>query len=279
MRRNKKLLFISLLITVIGTSGLCSSYQRIISLGPPVTEQIYHLGAEDKLIANTIYCIRPADAQKKEKIGTVTKINIERVVQLRPDLVIATPLSDLKQINKLNKLGIKVVRILPAKDFSGICSNFLMLGELLGKRDKARKFITSMRREVNSIRNKLKGLPRPKVFVQIGAKPLFTANRDSFINDFIETAGGINIARDAKTGIYSREEVLKQNPDIIIIVTMGIVGEQEKKTWLKYRTLNAARTGRIHIVDAYALCSPTPVTFVSTLKEIAGLLHYKHEQK
>lgn len=266
-----------LLVTATGTPGLCSSYDRIISLGPTVTEQLYHLGAGDKLIANTIYCIRPVGAEKKDKIGTVTKINIEKIVHLRPDLVIATPLTDPKQIDKLNKLGVKVIRISPAKDFSGICSNFLMLGKHLGKEDRTRKLIASLRREVNSIRNKLKGLPRPRVFVQIGAKPLFTANKDSFINDFIETAGGINVARDAKTGMYSREEALKQNPDVIIIATMGIVGEEEKEIWRKYGTLNAAKTGRIHVVDAYNLCSPTPVTFVSTLREIAGLFHHGHE--
>ena len=115
------------------------------------------------------------------------------------------------------------------------------------------------------------------MLVQIGAKPLWVATKDSFINDFIKLAGGINIGPSGESGLYSREKVLEQNPDVIIVVTMGIVGEEEKKIWQKYKTLNAAKNNRIHIVDSYKVCSPTPVSFVEVLEEIVGLIHAKDE--
>jgi len=86
-------------------------------------------------------------------------------------------------------------------------------------------------------------------------------------------AGGINIAAHARNGLYSREKVLEANPDVILIVTMGIVGQKEKKAWEEFKTIRAVREGRIYVVDSYKLCSPTPVTFVEFLGKLARLLH------
>ena len=93
------------------------------------------------------------------------------------------------------------------------------------------------------------------------------------MNDFIELAGGTNIAREAKTGFYSREEVLRQDPDIIIIVLMDAATEVEKKAWQKFQVLKAVRHDRIFIMDPYRICSPTPRTFVDALEEMVKVLH------
>jgi iron complex transport system substrate-binding protein len=95
----------------------------------------------------------------------------------------------------------------------------------------------------------------------------------------VKLAGGTNIAEDSKIGAYSREEVLRRNADVIIIVTMGIAGEKEREAWRKFRTLNAVKYNRIYSVDSRKVCSPTPATFAETLKEIAGLLHPEISEK
>jgi len=251
--------------------------QRIISLKPALTRELYLLGVEDRLVANTIYCSQPPEAQKKEKVATVTKVNLEKVMILRPDLVLASSLTNSEQVEKLKNLGIRVTTFSTARSFSQICDQFLELGRIVGKEKEAERILSQSRKKMNSITGRGKNLPKPKVFVQVGAKPLFAVTNDSFVNDFIKFAGGINIASGAKTGLYSREKVLEQNPDVIIIVTMGIVGEEEKKIWRKYKTLNAAKNDRIHIIDSYKVCSPTPVSFVEVLEEIVGLIHAKDE--
>ncbi|MFH1904207.1 MAG: ABC transporter substrate-binding protein [bacterium] len=251
--------------------------QRIISLGPSLTRELYLLGVEDRLVGNTLYCRQPPEAQKKEKVGTVTKANLEKVMILRPDLVLASSLTNSEQVEKLKNLGIRVITFSTAGSFSQICDQFLELGRIVGKEKEAERILSQARKKVESINERVKGLPNPKVFVQVGAKPLFTVTSDSFVNEFIKFAGGINIASGAKIGLYSREKVLEQNPDVIIIVTMGIVGEEEKKIWQKYKTLNAAKNGRIYIIDSYKVCSPTPVSFVEVLEEIVGLIHAKDE--
>jgi len=130
-----------------------------------------------------------------------------------------------------------------------------------------------VKEKVKSVKDKTKGLKKTKVFIQIGTKPLFTAGKNSFVNDFIEFAGGTNIAKDTEVGIYSREKVLEENPDVIIIVTMGIRGIKEKEIWQRYKNINAVKNKRIYIIDSYKICSPTPISFVETLKELIKILH------
>lgn len=250
--------------------------QRIISLAPTITEEIYLLGAQDRLVADTVYCLSPPDAQKKEKIGTVVKVNLEKIVSLNPDLVLSTSLVNSKTIEKLQNLGIKVVIFPAARNFEEICRQFLELAQLLGNKKDAEQIIKQSKDRLGSVKKRVRGLREIKVFMQIGARPLFTATRDSFLNDFIEFAGGRNIVSQTQTGLYSREEVLKSNPDVIIISDMGIAGEDEMKIWQKYKNLNAARDNRIYIIDSYKLCSPTPVSFAETLDEIVEILHPKN---
>jgi len=246
---------------------------RIVSLVPTVTEELYLLGAGDKIVGVTVYCQRPPQAQTKEKVGTVIDVNIEKIIELRPDLVIASPLTDRKQIRKLRGLELRVEIFDAPTDFQGLCDSFLTLSRLVGKEQRAEEVLERTNRKLEAVKKRIEGVAKSRVFVQIGANPLFTADRASFINDLIECAGGINIASDAKTGIYSREEVIKRNPDTILIVTMGIVGEREKEVWLRYRTIDAVKNRRIFTVDSYRVCSPTPVSFVQTVKELVKLFH------
>jgi iron complex transport system substrate-binding protein len=280
----KKNIILGLLLTIIflfsiDTETFCfplkANPQRVISLGPSITEELYLLGAQDRLVGCTLYCKRPKEAETKEKVATVIEVNLEKVIMLRPDLVLATSLTDLKTVKKLRNLGIKVVVFPQAKNFTEVCKQFLELGRIVGREKEAEEIVSQAKMRVNIIQKEDKNLPKQKVFVQIGSKPLFTATRDSFINEFIELAGGINIAQNSKSGLYSREKVLKDNPEVIIIVTMGIVGEGEREIWKKYETLKAVKNNRIYIIDSYKLCSPTPVSFVEALEEIANILHPK----
>jgi len=247
--------------------------QRIISLGPSLTEELFLLGVQDKIVGVTTYCQRPPEVKAKKKVGTVVEVNVERIMSLKPDLVLATSLTNPKQAKKLKSLGIRVVNFPEAGNFSQICERFLELAKMVGREKEARDIIEKAKSRVGSVRQKAKGLPKPKVFIQVGARPLVTVTVDSFIHSLIEFAGGINIVSGAKSGLYSREEVLKQNPEVIIIVTMGIVGEEEKGVWERYKTLQAAKKKRVCIIGSDKVCSPTPISFVDVLEEMFELLH------
>lgn len=253
--------------------------QRIVSLGPSITESLFLLGLENQLVGVTKYCENPPRAKEKERVGNVIEVNTERIITLRPDLVLATSLTNPKSVEKLKSSGIRVVKFSSPKNFEELCEQFLELGRLTGRERIAEKIIEEVKTKVSLLRGSVDELPRPRVFVQVGAKPLFTVTGDSFVNDFIRFAGGVNIAQDLRSGLFSREEVLRKDPEIIIIVTMGISGEQEKETWKRYPTLTAVRNNRIFIIDSYKLCSPSPVSFIETLEEMIQIFHPEKRRK
>jgi iron complex transport system substrate-binding protein len=247
--------------------------QRVISLGSMVTEEIYLLGSDDKLIADTIYCTRPSAAQFKEKIGNVQEVNLEKIVALRPDLVLATELTDPRAVQKLRGMGLHVEVVATARNFEQICTIFLKLGKMLGKEESARRIVADARQKVDGLKYKLSGTKRKSVFVQVGTNPLFAAGSNTFADDFIQFGGGVNIVKHSDYSEFSREQVMNIDPDAIIISSMGFDGAIEKKNWQKFTMLKAVSGGHVFIIDQYLLCSPTPVSFVETLKIMIHDLH------
>jgi ABC-type Fe3+-hydroxamate transport system substrate-binding protein len=141
--------------------------QRIVSLGPINTENIYLLGAQDRLMANTSYCMRPAAAREKPKVGSVMEISVEKIISFRPDLVLATNLSPSGPLAKLSQLGIPVVSPPLADSFAAVCRQFEDLGRLLGLEERAQAVTREARARVAAISQAVAGRPRPKVFLQL----------------------------------------------------------------------------------------------------------------
>jgi len=247
--------------------------ERIISLGPQVTEDLFLLSSGDKIIGCTIYCIRPEAAKFKEKVGSVQEVNLEKIVSLKPDVVFATKLTNPQAEAKLRALGIKVVDIPNAKNFQEICDVFLKLGQMVGQEPLARRMIAESSKKIEELKRKLRNSEKTKVFVQVGANPLVGVGKDTFAEDFIEFAGGINIVTQTGYLRYSREQVLHIDPDVIIISSMGFNGDKEEQNWEGFKSLKAIAHHRIFIIDQNLLCAPTPISFVETLKTVIHDLH------
>ena len=275
MVRGSTFLLLACLIGVAAHSASVPSLpQKIVSCGPAVTEKLYLLGLERNIAGVTIYCQRPRAAREKPKIGSVTEINVERVVALRPDLVIATSLTDSRSVKRLKGLGMKVAIFKEPKSFEEMNEQFIEMGRLTRKESEAREIVRTSREKVKRIRTTKKGLSRPRVFLQIGANPLFTAPKESLLNELLEFSGGSNIIHDAGGGLLSREQVLAGNPDIILIVAMeGAAAESEKTKWQRFDTVKAVKDGAIYVIDPYKMCSPTPVTYVEALETVVNVLH------
>jgi len=231
------------------------------------------LGAQERLVGCTTYCVKPDEALRKEKVGAIVDVNLEKIVSLRPDVVLATGLTDPRALKSMRTLGIAVELFYQPKNLDELCGEMARVGKLVGKEQEAQRIVEDVRAKVDRLGAELQGKEKVSVFVEVGAKPLVTVSEDSYINDLVNRAGGVNIAGGGRTGIYSREAVITKNPEVIIIITMGILAEQEKAQWMKARTLRAARNGRVHLVDAYTIGSLTPVSFVESLEEFVRLLH------
>ena len=250
--------------------------QRIVSLGPINTENVFLLGAGDRLVANTRYCVRPEAAKDKEKVGSLLQAQVEKIIGLQPDLVLATNLTRPEQIKQLRALGIRVVHFTQPSSFEETCVFMLELGEILGLEKEAAHIVQKAKAKVAEVQQAIADLPHQKVFLQLGTNPLHGAAPNTFTSDFIELAGGTNILAGQKKGKTSVEKVIAENPETIIVAIMGSelgIATQEKEKWMQIPVLKAAQSGRIHIVNPNLVCSPSPVTFAEALRDIAVLIH------
>ncbi len=245
---------------------------HVVSLSPVVTEEIFLLKAQNYLVGCSSYALLPKGFKAK-RVGSLVNADIEDILKLKPDYVFVSGMINPMALNKMRSLGLKVVLFGYPKSFDDICNQFLELAKYLGREKRALAIVKRAKKEVQKIVEKVSDLKKVSVFVEIGVHPLFTATKNSFINDFIRFAGGVNIAEDTKSGLYSPEEVLRKDPDAIIISQMGFNGFEEKKRWKKFKFLKAVKNHKILVLNDYSLCSPTPISFVKTLKKIAHFLH------
>ncbi len=281
--RNKILCFSAALVCLAVLSALpcraaCQErvYTRVISLSPLVTRIIYLVGAQDSLMGDTTYCNVPDAARHKEKIGSVIRANVEKIVRMQPDLIFASPLSREKQLKTLEHQNIHVMRIKNPATFDELCGITIEIAEKLGKGQTARAIVENCSDQAHQILEKTEGLEKPGVFVQIGVKPLQAASRAMFINEYIRYSGGINIVCDRSSGIYSREKVIMQNPKVILIATMGSsrkAGTAEKRRWMRFPSIDAVKHGRVHVLEPGIMCSPDPAAFIKGLKIILPMIH------
>lgn len=255
-----------------------TSPQRIVSLGPINTENVFLLGAGDRLVGTTSYCVRPEAAKKTEKIGTVMQVSVEKIIGLQPDLVLATGFTKDSQVDLLRNVGLKVVRFDQPTSFASSCKQFEELGRLLGLEERALTITGKLRNQVNEIANEIEScnFQDQKVVFQIGSDPLYLSGRDLFTSDFIKLLHATNAMGDSPSGRYNNERVIAADPDVILIGMMGSetgIAAKERKKWQSMNILQAAKDKRIHVIDPNVVCSPSPATFVQALKMIAPLIY------
>ncbi len=268
---NKKFIVSILFFAWVTLAFGQASYSKIISLAPSVTQSLYYLDAQDKLVGCTSYCTA-AKNDHKPVVASAVKANIEKIVSLKPDLVIASGLTSPKDLELLRKMGIKVEVFASPRSFQEICDQFILLGKWVGAEHRAKKTVSESQQKIQQIARRISRLNKPKMFFQIGANPLFTVIPNTFMNDYMTLLGAGNIAKGLTQGAVTREFVVAKNPDYIFIVTMGIVGDEEMKTWKRYTNLKAVRDNHVYIIDSEIACQPTPITFVQTIETMNKLM-------
>lgn len=260
-------LFFLVVLAVWQINGYSQQVKRIVSLAPSITENLYLIGAQDKLVGCTSYCTQ-AVVDGVQQVGSTIDFNIEKILMLKPDLVITMQLTKPQDVEAMRKLGINVKVFHTPKDFNEICTQNLEIARLTGNVPASEKAIAKAKRQVDSLKNEMKYFPKQKVFFQLGANPLFAVLEHSFLNDYIIFSNAENIVKGIKTGIISRESVLSKNPDVIFIATMGGFGAEEKKVWESYKGLKAAETGSIFLIESETSCSPTPDNFAKAFADV-----------
>lgn len=246
--------------------GFSQKAERIVSLASSITNNLYLIKAQGQIVGCTSYCTNAIE-DKKEIVGSAINVNVEKIFALQPDLVLAMQLTKPQDIEALERLGIKVIKFHTPKNFEEICSQLIELGKLVGRAGYASQVVEKEKGIVNQLKEKASNYHSiQKIFFQIGANPIFTVIPNTFMDDFILYLGGVNIASGLKHGSITREAVVLQNPDAIIIASMGGFEQQEKETWGSFNEINAVKNNKVFVVDAELACSPTPTNFRKSLE-------------
>ena len=251
--------------------------QRIVSHVPSITEILFVLGLEERVVGVDDYSDYPEEAKSKPSVGNYFNPSIENIVALDPDLVLTDGHSE--SIKQLDELGINYL-VLQPKDIDGILKNIELVGRVTATERRAREVVEEMKDSISQVADKVKGAPRVRVFYTFATTDLnnpWTAGPGTFIDSLLAMAGGENIAAKLQVpwAQISIEEVVAADPDIIILsASMGsaatrIEALRQHPIW---REMTAVKQSRVYTVDSNLVNRSGP-RIVQALQEIARMIH------
>lgn len=247
--------------------------RTIVSIAPSNTEILFALGLGDRVVGVTEACDYPPEAGSKPKVGHV-EMNMEKIVGISPDLVVAVGSMQLPAIETLSGLGIPVVALDP-KTLRGVLDSIVLMGRITGTEDKASLLVERLNDEIQGIQlqaaEAVMKEGRPRVFVEIWDDPLMTAGPGTFIDELIRMAGGENVSGDAgmEWPEFSVEAVVQRDPDVIVTVWTDREDVLRRPAW---NGLSACRTGRVYKMNPDILTRPGP-RLVEGLRDLLKIIH------
>jgi iron complex transport system substrate-binding protein len=248
---------------------------RFISLAPNLTEIVYAVGAGDRLVGNTTFCNYPPAARNVEKVGDTLQPNIERILALRPQLVLVSTASQLEAFTKqLHEYQIAVY-ITDPHDLEGVFRSILNVGDLLSEPVAASELVKQLRARSDNVEHAVAGRPAVSVFFQLSGQPLYTAGTSSFVTNLIERAGGRSVTSSVNEAWprLSDEAALASRPEAVIMLSGDAMGAAANtKVAAALRNSPAVLKGRVYLIDGDLLTRPGP-RLVDGLEQIAHALH------
>jgi len=244
------------------------SPRRLISLAPSVTEILFALGLGDRVVGVTTYCDYPVEAQAIEKVGDTQKPNLEKIVSLKPDLVVISTASQLEEfVGNLERLGVPVYVNNPT-DLGSLLDSIQRIADVAGVSESGHALVTDLHSRINEVHSRVAGLTRPRVLLVLGSEPLITAGGGTFISDLITEAGGESISADQKTDypLFSLETALARRPEVIFLQAGG------ERLPNQLSDSPAVRAGRVYQLEDAILLRPGP-RIVNGLEQVARKLH------
>src|SRR6185369_15642636 len=169
---------------------------RAVSLAPNLTENIFAVGAGDRLVGDTTFCNYPDEAQKIQKVGDTLNPNIETIIALKPQIVFVSTASQLETFLKTLEAQNITVFVMNPKDLNGILTNLRQLGDIFGTPERTTILLNELQERIVGIDEEVRDKPKVKTFVQFSKEPLFTMGKESFLTEIIDRAGGVSVTKD-----------------------------------------------------------------------------------
>ena len=251
--------------------------QRIVSLSPSNSEILFALGLGDKVVGVTEYCNYPPEALDKAKVGGFSTPDIEKVIALQPDLILADSIHAKDTIPALEERGLAVFALAP-ENLDGILEDVQMVGKITGKEREASELVDQMGSRIKAITDKTSNLQeRPRLFYITWHDPLWTVGVGTFIHELVGKAGGVNIFEDiAEHKAVDIELVIARNPEVIIACIGHGAASEEPFKWaeneLRLQVTEARKNNRVYQINA-DLVSRSGPRIVDALEWFAYFLH------
>jgi len=252
--------------------------QRLISLSPSNTEIAFALGLAERMVGVTEYCNYPPEAQEKELIGGFATPNIERIVELEPDLIFASTIHE-DAVTQFEALGIPVL-VIESATLIELYTSISLMAELAGVTGAGEALIASMQSRIGAVEEQVASIPeaeRVRVYYEVYSDPLMSAGKQAFINEIITLAGGINIFADIDESYpqISAEVVAERQPQVILYPdyhgTADLVLESmvDRPGW---SSIPAVRESKVFAASDDAFARPGP-RVVEAVEEAARLFY------
>lgn len=248
--------------------------ERIVSLAPNLTEIVYALGLEARLVGVTTHCDFPPAAQAKPKVGDVLNPSLEKILDLNPDLVLGTTAGNRREtVDALERMGVPLYGIDP-RNVEGILASIRHVAELTGVPQAGDALITRLQTRLSAVGSWPAATPRPRVLFVLWLEPLLTAGRDTFLDDVLTRAGADSVTADLKQSWprLSLEEVIERDPDYLVLprthsLAASFARLASQEPW---RGLRALKEGHVVWLDD-AVLRPGP-RIVEGIEELARRL-------
>ena len=245
---------------------------RVITLSPHLAEMLFNLGALNTLVGVSAYTDFPEELKNLPNIGDAFVLDIEKITILEPDIILAWESGTPRNIvDELVNLGFKV-KIIKSKTLEDIASSILLLGDVVGKKNEAKKIANEFKTGIKYLKDTFQKKKKLKVFFQIDEKPIFTIGGSHFISELINICGGINIFSDVKQTApsISEESVVSRDPEVIFSRDLAS-NKMKLKIWEKFDNMSAIKLDNLFYLNARELERPTS-GLVNAGKEICSKL-------
>ena len=248
--------------------------ERVITLAPNLTEIVFAVGAGDRLVGNTTYCNFPPEANNVAKVGDTLHPSLERIIALRPQVVLISTASQLEVFTQQLQNQNIAVFVTDPHDLDGVFRSIEQIGVMLDHELEARTLVQQLRSRTTAVETAVRGKVPVRVFYQVSGEPLYTAGRDAFVTDLMRRAGALSVTADVPGAWpkYSNESALAAKPDAIILPTGGSMGQANSSVAEALRNSPAVLNGRVYKINDDLLSRPGPRA-VQALEEMARALH------
>tara|TARA_B110001454_G_scaffold218890_1_gene248431 strand:- start:10613 stop:11503 length:891 start_codon:yes stop_codon:yes gene_type:complete len=271
-------------ISIIDDEGIEHTFdqplQRIVSLMPHATELLFEVGAGDHVVGAVQYSDYPEAAKKIPRVGGYSALNIEAIVALKPDLLIAWPEGNRnRELDRLKALGLPIL-VSDPREFKDIANALFIYGKITDNNEQAAKAIATFNKKLTYLRNTYSEQEKVSVFYQVWNAPLMTQNGNTFISRAIEVCGGINIFSDLPmtNPQVSIESILIQDPQVIVASGMGQARPEWLDDWRQYKTLQAVEANQLYHIAPELFQRPT-VRFLLGTEQLCEAMQKARESK